>query len=182
VWIAVPSAFGRTSLLLPQLEIQLGLEAMPVPRLYGDLHEAGLARVQVGRWASLSIWRPAGSVESPALAAQLTLAGAPREVVGAHFATAMYDKELRQRVLPAERRPAERADTIGFRLCASPAELLAALAAHPEDLAPQERLQVQRFLARGSNRDVLRRAQQRAAPAANRGTPLARLLAEELRQ
>jgi hypothetical protein len=182
-WMHVPSAFGRTVLLMPRLEMLPLAEALPVPRLGGDLHEAALARWQVGRWSSLSIWRLPGSIVSPALAAQFAPAGAPREIVGAHFAAPMYEKELRRRAPAAERRPAEQADTIGFRLCASPAELLAALWHYPADLTPTERLQLERFVARGNNRDVLRRSlPAHMAAAADHGSPAARLLAAELRQ
>jgi len=111
--------------------------------------QRALRRTQ--RAPALAAFYVPGAVVAPGLLVAVAGGDAPREVLGADFATAIAD--------PAQlRSPLDRSNTIGVRLCTTPAELLVALASARAEFGPDDLLQLERFGRRGNNAPVLRRA------------------------
>jgi len=103
------------------------------------------------RAPALEAWNVPGGVVAPGLLVAVAGGDAPREVLGADFATAIADAaQLRS--------PLDRSNTIGVRLCTTPGELVVALAAARAEFGPDDLRQLERFCGRGNNAPVLRRA------------------------
>jgi hypothetical protein len=125
---------------VPAAWFQAQREAMP---------PLSIASRRVLRAPGLAAWSLVPAVASPSFLVAAAGDQAPREVLGADFATSMHDA-------PQQRGPGERGDTLGVRLCTTPAELLSALAADVTELAGEDRRQLERFCARRGHAAALR--------------------------
>lgn len=120
-------------------------EARPV-----DPHGMRVCRARVLATPALAAWQGPGGLVPGAWLAAVGGAHVPREVRGADFQVTMEQEELVEIVRAGDRRA-----RTGLRLCATAGELLVALGAAPGTLAPEDELQLQRFVARGRHREVL---------------------------
>jgi hypothetical protein len=135
-----------------------------------------LARAAVLRSPAMAVWQHAPGLLPPVWLAAAGGPGTPRYVVGSDFlapmphgveAVAAGDRRLRT----------------GFRLYATPTELLRALCADPGELLPADTAQVQKFVRRDRHREVLAAAWAQclgSAAGLPAATPLAALLQHEL--
>ncbi len=121
------------------------------------LSPMALAARRADRIAALAVWRLPGTVVPPAVVVAVASREAPREVLGADFASSMLDG-------PRLRSPVDRGDTLGVRLCTTPDELVIALAARRSTFTAGDRTQIERFCRRRNHAVVLRAAVQRLRP------------------
>ncbi len=106
------------------------------------------ARKLVLRTPALAVWQQAGGVVPLLFVVQAGGDLVPREVVGADFNSSMTS--LAQSVPAGDRRTAT-----GLRVCASPRELLHALATRAVQVREQDVEQLRRFVQRGRHHAVL---------------------------
>jgi hypothetical protein len=122
------------------------------------LSGACAARARLYGQPGLALWQLPGM--PPPVGLLVAVAGdqAPREIVGFDFASSLGPPDQLPTPWQLERPPRDHGDTLGLRLCATPAELLLAVAAEPADHGAAERRQLRRFVARGNHAAVLHAA------------------------
>lgn len=122
---------------------------------------------------ALAVWQGVGGLVPVVWLFAAGGPNVPREVLGSDFQSPLTATVA---LVPA----GDRLARVGVRLCTTAAELLAALAAFEDDLAAEDRLQLERFVRRGRHRDVLREAWLDAPPAGAEQRPVLVLLRQEL--
>ncbi|MGE3173199.1 MAG: formylglycine-generating enzyme family protein [Planctomycetota bacterium] len=129
-------------------------ETVPASWFHARREALPPVRVALGRLrraVALTLWSPLP--ELPPLAFAIAAAGdlAPREVLGADFATSMREG-------PQLRAPGERSSALGLRLCTTPQELLTALAGDLAALDGEGLQQLRAFARRPGHAAALRQA------------------------
>lgn len=108
-----------------------------------------IAAQAVDRSPALSIWGPVPMVFPPLFLVAAAGDRAPREVLGAHFASSLREAS-------DIRAPLDFGDTVGVRLCTTPRELIEAIGDDVLQLEGEDRLQWERFCRRTGHAAVLR--------------------------
>jgi hypothetical protein len=130
-------------------------ESVPVSWFYIDHREPvpamTLAYDAVAQSPGLSLWAPVPLVFPSLFLVVAAGDRAPREVTGAHFASARDDGS-------DFRSPTDFGDTLGFRLCTTPRELIEAIGDELLRFEDGDLLQWERFCGRPGHGSVLARA------------------------